>query len=219
MNCYDTEVMDMNALLAGIEHPGHASIRMKGNMTVYVDPFQIRGEPQDADVIFITHSHHDHFSAEDIRKVKKPDTLLVLPINCVQLAAELGWHNALAAEAGQQGDAAGIPFEAVPAYNIDKHFHEQNRGWLGYIITFQDVRYYISGDTDIIPEMEQVRCEVAFLPVGGTYTMTALEAAKAARLIGPKVAIPTHYGTVVGDETDAAAFVNALPEEIEGVIL
>lgn len=213
------EVMDMNALLKGIEHPGHASIRMKGERTVYVDPFQIRGEPQDADVIFITHSHHDHFSPEDIRKVKKADTLLVLPVNCVQLAAELGWHNALPATAGERGEAAGIPFEAVPAYNLEKHFHEQNRGWVGYLIPFGGVRYYIAGDTDFIPEMRDIRCDVAFLPVGGTYTMSWSEAAEAAAVIAPKVAIPTHYGAVIGDESDAEAFVRALPEGIEGIIL
>lgn len=210
---------EMNALLKGMAHLGHASIRMKGEKTIYVDPFRIGDEPQDADVIFITHSHHDHFSPEDIRKVKKADTLLVLPANCVQLAAELGWHNAVAAEVGQEGEAAGVPFEAVAAYNIDKHFHEQNRGWLGYLITFGDVRVYVAGDTDIIPEMEAIQCDVAFLPAGGTYTMSAVEAAQAAAIIKPKVAIPTHYGTIVGDESDADAFLRALPEGVEGVIL
>lgn len=209
----------MNALLKGIEHQCHASIRMKGEKTIYVDPFQVVDEPQDADVIFITHSHHDHFSPEDIRKVKKHDTLLVLPANCIQLAAELGWHNAIPAEAGQAAEAAGVSFETVAAYNVEKHFHEQNRGWVGYIITFEGIRYYIAGDTDIIPEMHQVQCDVAFLPVGGTYTMSAEEAAQAAAIIKPKMAIPTHYGIIVGDESDAETFVRALPEEVEGVIL
>lgn len=209
----------MNALLKGIEHQCHASIRMKGEKTIYVDPFQVVDEPQDADVIFITHSHHDHFSPEDIRKVKKHDTLLVLPANCIQLAAELGWHNAIPAEAGQAAEAAGVSFETVAAYNVEKHFHEQNRGWVGYIITFEGIRYYIAGDTDIIPEMHQVQCDVAFLPVGGTYTMSAEEAAQAAAIIKPKMAIPTHYGIIVGDESDAETFVRALPEGVEGVIL
>ena len=206
----------MSGYLDGIRRLGHACIRMKGTVTVYVDPFQIQGEPRDADVIFVTHSHHDHFSPEDIRKVRKSDTLLVLPPDCVFLAAELGWHNVLPVEAGTVGEACGIPFQAVPAYNIGKHFHEKNRGWVGYVLTFNGHRHYIAGDTDIIPEMADIACDVAWLPVGGTYTMTAAEADEAVRRIGPKVAVPTHYGAVIGDDSDALAFLAGLPAGVSG---
>ncbi len=206
----------MGGYLDGIRRLGHACIRMQGTVTAYVDPFQIRGEPRDADVIFITHSHHDHFSPEDIRKVRKADTLLVLPPDCVFLAAELGWHNVMPVEAGTSGEACGIAFQTVPAYNIGKHFHEKGRGWVGYLLTFNGNRHYVAGDTDLIPEMADIACDVAWLPVGGTYTMTAAEAVEAVRRLHPKVAVPTHYGAVIGDDADARAFLSALPAGVVG---
>jgi len=209
----------MNPLLKGLEHLGHASVRMAGERTIYVDPFQIGQNYLDADVIFITHSHHDHFSPEDIRLVKKQDTVLVLPPDSESLAAELGWHNTVTATAGMKEIVAGVSFVAVPAYNIGKPFHAKNRGWLGYIIEFGGLRVYVSGDTDVIPEMANHACDVAFLPVGGTYTMTAAEAVEAVRLIKPKVAVPTHYGAVVGGPQDASAFLSNLPDGVEGDLL
>ncbi len=209
----------MNPLLKGIEYLGHASIRLTGEKTCYVDPFQIEHDWLDADVIFITHSHHDHFSPEDIRRVRRAETLLVCPHDCQSLAAELGWHNSLLALAGESGLAAGISYETVAAFNQGKTYHPMNRGWVGYVITWNGVRIYVSGDTDVIPEMSQVRCDVAFLPVGGKYTMTAAEAIEAATLIRPGVAVPTHYGVVSGSEEDAAAFTRGLPEGIEGVVM
>ncbi len=209
----------MNPLLKGLEHLGHAAVRMAGERTIYVDPFQIERNYLDADVIFITHSHHDHFSPEDIRRVKKAETVLVLPSDCEFLAAELGWHNTMTATVGMTEVAAGVSFTAVPAYNVGKSFHAKNRCWLGYIILFNGNRIYVAGDTDVIPEMAQHACDVAFLPVGGTYTMTAVEAVEAVRLIKPKVAVPTHYGAVIGSQLDAQTFLSHLPAGVEGALL
>lgn len=120
---------------------------------------------------------------------------------------------------GDRIQVKGVDVEVWPAYNTDKEFHPKRAGMLSFVVTLDGVRYYHAGDTDLIPEMSELKADVAFLPVSGTYVMTAEEAVQAARVLKPKLVIPMHYGEIVGDEADAQRFKEALEQEMEVVIL
>jgi len=175
---------------------------------IYIDPWDVPENFPKADLIFITHAHFDHFDLKTIRQLSTGQTQIIAPHD---VAKELsGFHNTLAVEPGMSRRPRGmIAMETVPAYNIDKPFHPKENNWVGYILTINDARYYHAGDTDKIPEMKHIRCDFAFLPVGGTYTMDAQEAADAAGDINPRIAVPMHYGFVVGKESDGVRFKNA----------
>ena len=208
-------------MLSGVEVLGHASIRIeKGDRVIYIDPYQVE-ERHDADVIFCTHPHYDHFSEVDILKLKKDETKLVVVGESFNDAVKLGFDekDVVVAEIGKSGEFDGVLFSAVPAYNIMKPFHPKGKNWVGYVLEIEGVRYYIAGDTDKIPEMSEIECDVAFLPVGGTYTMNAEKAAEVANLLMPKVAVPIHFGSIVGSREDAEEFVKRLDSEIEGRLL
>ena len=208
-------------MLSGIEVLCHSSIRIAKDKIIYIDPFKITNEYNDADIIFCTHSHYDHFSEEDINKVKKDDTKLVLTLDCLEKAKNLGFDqkNIVLVKPNEKYKVSGINFETVPAYNLEKDFHKQESNWVGYLLEINDITYYIAGDTDLIPEVKSVNCDVAFLPVGGTYTMNAKEAAELANIIEPQIAIPIHYGSIVGTMKDAETFKNELKENIECKIM
>ena len=191
-------------MLTGIKWLGHATVTMEVNgVSVIVDPFQIQSS-RPFDVILITHSHYDHLSLEDIEKVRGEKSMVLAPADC---AKQLGDKTAVV-KAGDRIDCKnGVVVEAYPAYNIGKAFHPKEKGWVGYIVEIGERRVYVAGDTDRIPEMKGVRCDVAFLPAGGTYTMTAENAAEAASDIDPAIAIPIHWGTIVGSRADAEKFV------------
>lgn len=179
----------------------HSSIRIDFDGKILrFDPFRIQGAPHDADVVFITHDHYDHYSPDDIAAVSKQNTVFVFPES---LARKLG---GTVLHPGESAVICGIPTEAVAAYNIAKPFHPKRNGWLGYVVTLGDERVYVAGDTDATPEAEAVRCDVALVPIGGTYTMNARQARALVEKIRPSVAIPTHYGTVVGKASDADEF-------------
>jgi L-ascorbate metabolism protein UlaG (beta-lactamase superfamily) len=184
---------------------GHAAFMLEGaGVTVYIDPYELQGQLPKADIILVTHSHHDHLSLDDIREIAKAETVLVAPPDCT------GWKGkTISLKAGQSTQLGEVKIEAVPAYNVGKQFHPKERGWVGYIITLEGKRFYHAGDTDLIPEMSQIHADVAFLPVGGKYTMDATEAAKAANTIKPELAVPMHWGTIVGSQSDAEAFCEA----------
>jgi L-ascorbate metabolism protein UlaG (beta-lactamase superfamily) len=186
----------------------HSSVRIEAaGKTVYVDPFSLKAAPQDADVIFLTHEHFDHFSPEDIARVGREDTLFVLPETIAEKTASVtAGRPVLKIRPGQAGEAAGIPFEAVRAYNPHKQFHPRERGWVGYVLNPEGLRIYIAGDTDLTPEAEAVRCDIALLPIGGKYTMNAAEAAALANRIRPAAVIPIHYGSVAGSPADFERF-------------
>ena len=199
----------------------HSSIRYAGTVTVWFDPFRVAEAAGDGDVIFITHDHYDHFSPEDIRRVMKPEAVLVLPESCrsAALAAGFSASQLLTVRAGEHYTVKGISFTAVPAYNIGKPFHPRANGWVGYAAELDGLWAYVAGDTDDTPEARAVSCDTAFLPVGGTYTMTAAEAAALANALHPQTAVPTHYGSIVGAMTDGGDFAAHLAPGIRCVKL
>ena len=208
-------------MLDNIQVLYHSSIKMVGKKIIYIDPFKINDEYKDADIIFITHDHYDHYSEMDIDKVKKPNTILVVPDDLQEKLLIRGFkeENIIVVDPGDSDKIDDIEFEAIPAYNINKQYHPKENGWVGYIIKIDDVSYYIAGDTDITAENRKVACDVAFVPVGGTYTMNSKEAAELVNEINPKIAVPIHYGSVVGTKEDAIDFLNNLKPEIKGIIL
>ena len=195
----------------------HSSIRIDEGKIIYSDPYNISGTPHDADIILITHSHFDHYSPDDIRKVMKSDTVIVCPYSMNE-PQELGL-TMKQVTAGKKLEVLGVRLETVFAYNIGKPFHPQSNGWLGYIIDSPDHgRIYIAGDTDITPDNKQVKCDIALIPAGGTFTTDASQAAELANTIRPKYAIPIHYGTVAGSPDDGEKFRKAVDSGIEAVI-
>lgn len=185
-----------------IEWLGHASVKVRNRKVVYFDPYQIAAKEK-ADFILITHEHFDHFSMEDIRKIAKQSTVIFASDQCEITGEWQVFH----LRPGEKKSLEGMIVEAVPAYNINKHFHPKSEEKLGYVATIEGKRIYHAGDTDLVPEMSSLeQIDIAFLPVGGTYTMNAEEAAKAAELIKPKVAVPIHYGSIVGSKKDAEKF-------------
>ena len=184
-----------------------SSIRIAGSKILYFDPFRITDEPHDADIIFITHSHHDHLDPESIDKIARENTVFVAPSSMGQeMRKVVGDAELLLMMPESTKDLSGVSIRAVPAYNRLKPFHPKRYGWNGYVVSMDGVRYYVSGDTDAIRELSSITCDVALVPIGGTYTMTAKEAAKLVNEIRPAVVIPTHYGSIVGKPEDARAF-------------
>jgi L-ascorbate metabolism protein UlaG (beta-lactamase superfamily) len=183
---------------------GHDSFRFTGEKVVYIDPWKLAPGGMKADLILVTHDHRDHLSKEDIDQISKEDTVVVGP---AAVAAKLGGAVTVV-KPGDRITAAGVPVEVVPAYNLDKKFHPQSAGFVGYVITLNGRRIYHAGDTDQIPEMAAIKTDLALLPVSGTYVMTAVEAAVAADTLRPALAIPMHYGDpdVVGTLRDAEEF-------------
>jgi len=202
------------AMTGNIHWLGHDTFRIEGEQVIYTDPFKIKKKGT-ADIILITHEHYDHCSPEDVKKIQGPDTVILSPADC---AAKLQ-GNIKVVKPGDKIEVRGMMIETVPSYNTNKQFHTKDRGWVGYVFTSKGQRIYIAGDTDYIPEMKNIRADIALLPVSGTYVMTADEAAQAALDIKPKVAIPMHYGSIVGTKEDALKFAKKLKGKIDVVIL
>ena len=194
----------------------HSAIRIQGPKTVYADPFHLTEAPHDGDLILITHEHHDHLSPEDIAKVAHAGSCYVLPASCKAAAEKAGLplSRCLFMQPGESLEWEGVRIEAIPAYNVDKAFHTKDKAWLGYVAQMLGRRYYIAGDTDDNEDARRVRCHVALLPVGGTYTMTAAQAADLAGAIRPEIAVPTHYGDIVGERADGEKFASLLDKGI-----
>lgn len=199
----------------------HSSIKIDMERTIYFDPYKVDKYYNDADIIFITHDHYDHYSEEDIKKVRKSDTFIVIPEDMFTKVLKLGMDEKyiVRVQPNKEYSIGNIKFQTIPAYNITKQFHPKENGWVGYILQLDGIKYYIAGDTDMTEDNENVNCDVAFVPVGGTFTMDYREAAKLVNKIKPKIAVPIHYGLIVGTKQDAEHFVNSLDKGIEGRIL
>ena len=208
-------------MLENIEVLYHSSIRINKEKIIYIDPFKINKNYNDADIIFITHDHYDHYSEEDIDKVINENTTIIIPEELLTKLLRKGINkNAIiTVKPNEKYMVQEIKFGTVPAYNTNKTFHPKENDWIGYIITLDGIRYYIAGDTDITEENRKVKCDVAFVPVGGTYTMDFKEAAQLINEIQPKIAVPIHYGSVVGTKQDATDFIKLLNPSIKGIIL
>ena len=202
------------SMVKDIHWLGHDTFKITGERLICTDPYKIKRSDK-ADIILITHEHFDHCSPEDVRKIQGKDTVIVATTDC---AAKLS-GNLRFMKPGDKIIVEGIEIEAVPAYNTNKQFHTKDRGWVGYIFMVKGQRIYLAGDTDYIPEMKSFKADIALLPVSGTYVMTADEAIKAALDIKPRVAIPMHYGAIVGSKNDAQKFAAGLKAKIDVVIL
>jgi predicted Zn-dependent hydrolases of the beta-lactamase fold len=179
-----------------------------GENHIYIDPLGIKEEFFDADYILITHDHYDHFSPEDIKKVACENTVLIVPEKMKAKALkEINFINKIESISPNQNKKINsLYIETIPAYNIIKPFHLKIFGWVGYILEIGGKRIYIAGDTDKTKEAEAVHCDIAMVPIGGTYTMNAKKAAELINIIQPEVAIPTHYGSIVGNKNDGELF-------------
>ncbi len=206
-------------LLKGVTHLNHSTLKIARQQTIYFDPVNIEGEPKDADLIFLTHTHGDHLNIEDIKKVMKDTTTFIVPADAVATLDTYGIKNILEVVPDKNYSVSKMKFKTIPAYNVDKNFHPKNSNWIGYVVYIDRTAYYIAGDTDLIPEMKQLKVDVAFLPVGGTYTMDAKEAIEAANTIKPRIAVPIHFGAIVGTAEDAKTFIEGLSPDIQGILL
>ncbi len=195
----------------------HSSIRIDGESILYFDPFRIKQEINDGDIVFVTHAHYDHFSPEDIAKVCHPNTVYVMPKSMKDEAKAHGFteKNTVFLKANNQTKVKNITMEAVPSYNTDKPMHPKENGWLGYVVTVDSVRIYIAGDCDAMPQ--DIDCQIAMIPIGGTYTMNPKEAAEWINRMKPDIVIPTHYGTLVGSLADAELFEPLVEESVSVV--
>jgi len=189
---------------------GHDSFVLEGSKTVIIDPFKAQGSYK-ADLLLISHEHQDHLSEDDIRRFSNDRTLIIAPAICEKALKPFTSEKRFIAP-GSKIDAKGVTVEAIPAYNINKFrepgkvFHPRVDGRVGFVVTLDGTRFYHSGDSDATPEMKSLDIDVAFLPVSGTYVMTAEEASEAAKSMKVQLVVPMHIGSIVGSRADAEKF-------------
>lgn len=199
---------------------GHSGFLIKNSRVIYIDPYNIKDGLEKADIIFITHSHYDHCSFADLDKIVQEGTRVIAPASCQSTIAKFKIPVKIElVEPGQELEFGDLKISTLPSYNVDKHFHSQTEGWVGYVMKIGDIIIYHSGDTDLIPEMQKLtgykqqgKEFVALLPVGGRFTMSAEEAAEAAKVIKPTLAIPMHFGSIIASEKEAQEFVDLCKE-------
>ncbi|MBA2504777.1 MAG: MBL fold metallo-hydrolase [Thermoleophilaceae bacterium] len=207
-------------LIDALDWTGHSGFRLRArDATIYIDPYRVESGPP-ADLILITHGHYDHFSPQDVERLRHERTRLVAPA-AVAERVEGNVTSIAPGEAVEPDEARGVFVAAVAAYNTSKRdpegnlFHPREAGWVGYDLNVRGERLYHAGDTDVIPEMDSVTgVDLALLPVSGTYVMTAAEAVEAARRIQPRMAVPMHWGANIGTDEDAAVFAAKAPVEV-----
>jgi L-ascorbate metabolism protein UlaG (beta-lactamase superfamily) len=205
------EAAFMKILNLDLQRIAHDTFRIAGSKVIYIDPFKVKDKDK-ADVVLLSHDHFDHLSREDLEKVCTSETHIVASPLCQEGLKGLKVKEITFLAPGNKAKIGGIEIEAVPAYNTNKFsapgqaFHPKEKPGVGFIIQMDGTRVYHTGDSDFIPEMKSIQCDIALLPVSGTYVMTAEEAAEAASAIKPRIAIPMHYGAIVGSEADAQKF-------------
>jgi L-ascorbate metabolism protein UlaG (beta-lactamase superfamily) len=198
-------------MIDNIELFAQSALKIKWhNKNIYFDPFKINNNYNDADYIFITHAHYDHFSKDDILKVKTNNTKIIIPNDLLKECSNFfTLEKIMVVEPNKKYQIDDIEFETTYAYNLNKQFHKKEYGWVGYILNLDNV-IYVAGDTDFVPELENIKCDIACVPIGGTYTMDKFEASNLIKAIKPKYVIPIHYETIVGSKMDALEFKDIL---------
>ena len=192
----------------------HASIKMTGQKTIYFDPYQLMEEYHDADIIFITHDHYDHYEESSIKNAMTDKTILVVPTSLEEQARTLS-TNLMSVEPNKTNTIEDILVDVIPSYNTNKDFHPKEKNYVGYNITIDDTKYYIMGDTDRTSEADLVQTDICLVPIGGTYTMNVDEAVAYINDLKPKKVIPIHYGTVAGDKSLGNTFKEKINNEIK----
>ena len=184
-----------------IEVNTQSSIRLGFDKVIYFDPYKIETDRHDADIIFITHNHYDHMDNESIEKVKNDNTIVVAPKSMEDIISKIEFSDYIYLEPFDETNITNINIKTIPAYNNEKQFHLRANNWLGYIITMYNTIYYIAGDTDVTEENKNVKCDIAFIPIGGHFTMNVEQAIELIKKINPKIVIPIHYGSIIGEPT------------------
>lgn len=199
-----------NAVNVNINVNAHSSIQIDD---MFFDPYKIEDGTKKAKYIFLTHTHYDHLSEEDIDKIITPKTKIIATLDAKEKLKKYK-NKKIFVEPDESYNIDDFEFQTIPSYNLNKDFHKKQYKWVGYKVIRNEVTYAILGDTDAIPELEHLKCDILFVPVGGTFTMTASEAAELTNKIKPQIAIPVHYGSVVGSSADAQEFVSKLDDDI-----
>lgn len=189
-----------------------SSIKIVSDKIIYFDPFLIDDELHDADIIFITHDHHDHFSLVDIKKVENENTIFVIPDCMYNL---LGGENIIVVKPNEKVIVEDYEVVVISSYNKNKSFHPKEKGYVSYIVEIENEKIFVAGDCDRNEDIEKIKCDIALVPIGGHYTMDYKEAADLINLIKPKIVIPTHYGAMVGDKEDGLRFKELIDKDIE----
>ncbi len=203
-----------------VSKPAHSCIKIitSSGKVIYFDPFQLQATER-ADYIFITHEHYDHCSVADIRKIIKSDTVIITVPDCQSKVAGLPIKEVKLVKPGDSFRLPHCDVQVVPAYNLKSQFHLKDNQWVGFVVRIDGKLIYHPGDSDVIPEMKNLRgLDIMFVPVSGHYVMSAQEAAQLVNLLKPKVAIPIHYGAIIGTQQDAETF-KSLVQGSEVIIL
>ena len=206
-------------LIERISVNAQSSIRIDAGKILRFDPLKIDGEPHDADVIFITHGHHDHFPVGDIGKVEKPETVFVAPKSLEEDLAKAGIpsQRTVFVRPDEKLAVSGFTVRALPAYNRHKPFHPRAAAWVGYLVEIEGKKVYVAGDTDGLDENVSIGADIAMIPIGGTFTMDSKAAAEFINKMKPEIAVPIHYGDMVGSSDDGKNFKAAVDGSIDVV--
>lgn len=207
--------MEAKHLVEKLHWLGHDSFRYDGPPVIYFDPWKLSGHPSAADIVLVSHEHYDHCSPEDVAKIRGPHTVVLASVGAAEKL-----RGAQVMRPGDRKQIAEITVEAVPAYNINKFrspgvpFHPKAAEHVGFVVTVEGTRIYFAGDTDQIPEMADIVCDVALLPVSGTYVLTVEEAVEAAQALAPKIVVPMHFGAGIGTGDDGRRFADLYREDV-----
>ncbi len=195
-----------------------SAIKLSGKAKIYFDPFKITTEYHDADFIFITHDHYDHYDENSLEKVMNQESILIVP-KILQDKAKNLTQNVFVVEPNNHYELGSLTFDVLPAYNETKEFHPKGKGYVGYNVMIEKVKYYVMGDTDVVSEIKQVKTDYCFVPIGGYYTMDVHDAAKYVNEIKPKKVVPIHYGSIIGDISLQEDFKKLVNDNIEVELL